>query len=238
MSLCIYLPAYQAEKTLAGVLARIPAQILARPDLRLLVVDDGSRDGTAALATSLARSLPALELHSFSANQGYGAAVAHGLAWARRSGARAAICLHSDGQYPPEAIPALLERLESGLDLVQGSRHREGTALRGGMPLYKWAAGHALSALERRVLGLDLTDFHSGLLAFGPRALEVLPESGMSTSFDFDLEAIARCRAADLRIGEIGIPTRYADEESHLRSIPYGWACLRVLRRYLREELA
>jgi len=237
MSLCLYMPAYQAEKTLASVVGRIPPEILGREDLRILVVDDGSRDGTARVAASLATENCSLALHSFPINRGYGAAVAHGLSWAKAQGAAVAICLHSDGQYPPEAIPELLARLEGGMDLVQGSRHRDGTALRGGMPLYKWLSGHALSALERRVLGLDLTDFHSGLLAFGSRALEALPLAAMSRSFDFDLEAIARCRAAGLAIGEIGIPTCYADEESHLRSIPYGLACLRVLRRYRRGDL-
>jgi len=209
---------------------------LADVELHVLVIDDGSQDGTSELTHQLHLNFPSTELHTFAQNRGYGAAAAFGLKWARSLAAEAAVCIHADGQYPPEAIPRLLEMLGHGVDLVQGSRHLDGTALAGGMPKYKWIAGLALSTLERKVLGVHLTDLHSGLLAFGARALATLPETGMSSSFDFDLEAIARCRAAGLAIGEIGIPTRYADEVSHLRSFPYGVSCLRVLWRYRQGD--
>ncbi len=229
--LAIHIPAYCAESTLSELVGRIPSDVWELSP-RVLVVDDGSKDGTARLAAKLASQHPHFDVHSFPENRGYGAATAYGLAWARDLGAVASICLHADGQYPPEQIPDLLAALEKGCDLVQGSRHLHGTALRGGMPFYKWMGGKGLVAVERFGLGLPLTDFHSGFLGFGPRALAALPLEKMSQSFDFDLEAIARTHAAGLTIGEIGIPTRYADEVSHLRSIPYGLRCLRVVWRF------
>jgi glycosyltransferase involved in cell wall biosynthesis len=231
--LVVFMPAYRAERHLEATVARIPEPLWSR--IRSVrIVDDGSDDGTAAAADRCASRWPVVHRHSFPVNRGYGAAVLAGLQHARDDrGARFALCLHADGQYAPESIPALLEAAEAGLDLVQGSRHRGGTALRGGMPVYKWAAGRALTALENAAFGLRMTDYHSGMLLYGRRVLDGVPFERLSGSFDFDLEVIACSRSADLRVGEVAIPTRYADEVSHLSPIPYGLRCLRVVARYL-----
>lgn len=100
------------------------------------------------------------------------------------------------------------------------------------MPLYKIVAGRILVALENRTFGLDLTDYHSGFLFHHRRALDRLPYRALGDSFDFDLQAIACAAAAGLPVGEEAIATRYADEISHLRPIPYGLRVLRVLRLY------
>jgi hypothetical protein len=88
--------------------------------------------------------------------------------------------------------------------------------------------------LENTAFGLRLSDYHSGYLLYGRRALEQLPFDRLSHSFDFDLEVIASARAAGLRIGEAPIPTRYADEESHLNPVTYGLRVLAVVARYRR----
>ena len=77
-----------------------------------------------------------------------------GLDRARALGADHVASVHADGQYSPEALPALLAALAGrGLDLLQGSRIAGGQARAGGMPLYKIAGNWALGQLERRVLG-------------------------------------------------------------------------------------
>jgi hypothetical protein len=106
------------------------------------------------------------------------------------------------------------------------------------MPFYKIAGNWALNKLERRVLGLPLTDFHSGYLLYGPRALAELPFARLSDSFDFDLEAIAACRARGLAVGEAPIPTHYGDEISYLNPVTYGVRVLRVLWRFQRGAYA
>jgi hypothetical protein len=122
---------------------------------------------------------------------------------------------------------------KTGLDLLQGSRIASGTALSGGMPLYKYIAGRILSALENRIFGLALTDYHSGFLVYGRRIFTTVKFEGLSSSFDFDLEMIASARAAGLAIGEIPIPTRYADEKSYLNPVAYGFRVLGVIVRFL-----
>jgi glycosyltransferase involved in cell wall biosynthesis len=227
------MPAYRAAAHLVPTVERIPAGL--RERIRVLwIVDDGSDDGTGEAAAGLAERLPFVRVHRFPENRGYGAAVLEGVRRVREEPVAAAVCLHADGQYAPESIPDLVAALEGGLDLVQGSRHAGGTARRGGMPLYKVAAGRVLTALENRVFGLRMTDYHSGMIAYGRRALDTVPFEVLSGSFDFDLEAIACARAAGLALGEVPIPTRYGDEVSHLNPVTYGLRCLRVIWRYRR----
>lgn len=234
MRLGIVVPAYNAARTLPGVLRRIDG---ARPPGlgRIIVVDDGSADDTAAVARALAAELPALTVLVRPRNGGYGAAMKDGLAEARRCGADHAASVHADGQYSPEVLSQLLGALETRrLDLVQGSRVAGGRALEGGMPLYKYAANWALNKLERRVFALPLSDFHSGYLVYGPRALERVPFDRLSDSFDFDMEAIAAARARGLAVGEGPIPTHYGDEVSYLNPLTYGLRVLRVMWRFKR----
>lgn len=236
MSLYVFIPAYQAESTLADVIRRIPAEAW---DLisRVAVIDDGSRDGTAAVARELARREPRIVVDSFGENRGYGHAVRRGLELARASDASCAACLHADGQYPPEKLSEFSRVLAARrLDILQGSRHRAGGARAGGMPFYKILAGRLLVRLENRVFGLELTDYHSGFLLYSRRALDEIPFEALGPSFDFDLQAIACARALGLAVGEEPIPTRYAGEVSHLSPIPYGLRVLRVLWRYRRGE--
>ena len=227
----ILMPAYDAAAHLTGTVERIPPGVWERTRV-LWIVDDGSRDGTGDAADRLAARFPAVRVHRFPENRGYGAAVLEGIRRVRAEPVAAAICLHADGQYAPGSIPDLLAALAGGLDLVQGSRHAAGTARAGGMPLYKWAAGRVLTAVENRAFGLRMTDCHSGMLAYGRRALDAIPFARLSGSFDLDLEAIACARAAGLAVGEVPIPTRYAGEKSHLRPVAYGLRCLRVAVRY------
>jgi glycosyltransferase involved in cell wall biosynthesis len=238
MSTAVVIPAYDAARHLPGVVRRL----LAAPPpalTRVIVVDDGSRDDTAALAAALAADQPRLQLVRRPANGGYGAAMKDGLAAARAAGATRVACVHADGQYSPEALPGLLHTMEArGLDLLQGSRIASGTALSGGMPIYKYAANAVLNLLENFTFGLGLTDYHSGYLVYGPRALATLDFGRLSDSFDFDLEVIASARAAGLAVGEAPIPTHYGDEISHLRPVHYGLRVLRVLWRYRRGKYA
>jgi glycosyltransferase involved in cell wall biosynthesis len=232
MRVGVFIPAYNAERTLTAVFERLLAAKVESLE-GIWIIDDGSTDGTARVAEEIARRCSLVTVVHGARNGGYGAAVKQGLRALRQAAVEQAVCLHADGQYAPELLPSLLRALcQEQLDLLQGSRIAAGTALSGGMPLYKYLAGRGLTALENRVFHLHLTDYHSGYLLYGPRALYDLDVTPLSDSFDFDLEVIAMARAADLRIGERPIPTHYGDEVSHLNSIAYGFRVLNVLLRY------
>lgn len=228
----VVVPAFNAACTLPAVLQRLNSCSI--PVAGIWIVDDGSLDATATLVARLLQREPRLFLLRHPENRGYGAALKTGIAAARAAGVDELVCLHADGQYAPEEMHGLITALrQRRLDLLQGSRLAAGTARSGGMPLYKYVAGRMLTAIENRAFDLELSDYHSGYLIYGRRAL-ALPVAELSDSFAFDLEVIAAARAAGLEIGEEPIQTHYGDEVSHLWSIPYGLQVLGVVSRFRR----
>ncbi|SIN89065.1 glycosyltransferase family 2 protein [Fibrobacter sp. UWB11] len=228
----IFVPAYNVENTLVEVLSKIDESILSRA--RVLVIDDGSRDGTAQ-AFENARNLSSrFEYLKFEQNSGYGAVVKKGIAEGLVSGAAFIACLHGDGQYPAEKLGEFFAEMENNnLDLLQGSRHAiAGGAKRGGMPLHKRIGGAFLTALENIAFRVKLTDRHSGFIVYSSRFLKTVDLNRLSPSFDIDLELIAIADARRFAIAELPIPTRYADEKSNLNVVTYG---LRVLRQIWRR---
>ncbi len=237
MKLAIVIPAYNAGRHIDGVLERV-ARLAEHGLEHVVVVDDGSRDDTALRVKNTSFTACRMSLLQRPENGGYGAAMKHGLAAAAVAGSDLVACIHADGQYAPEALPGLIAELERrGLDLLQGSRVASGTALQGGMPLYKYVGNALLNRLENRTLKLAMTDYHSGYLLYGARAL-ALPFSALSDSFDFDLEVIASARARGLSVGEAPVPTHYGDEVSHLNPFTYGLRVLRVMWNYRRGRYA
>jgi glycosyltransferase involved in cell wall biosynthesis len=236
MKISVVIPAYNAGRTLTGVIERIPADLFAKLD-RIWIVNDGSLDDTAEQADSLAVLHQVVRVIHLERNRGYGGAMKRALDAALENGIEAVACLHADGQYAPESLPELLEvRDRRNLDILQGSRLAQGTALSGGMPLYKYVAGQALVLIENMVFDLGLTDYHSGYMIYGRRALKQIPYNRLSDGFEFDLEMIASARARGLAVGEWPIPTRYADERSYLNPVGYGIKVLSVLWGYRRGK--
>lgn len=231
MKVGVFIPAYNAARTLASVLDRVPDL----PGLEAIwIVNDGSSDHTAAVARRVARRREQVAVVDLPRNRGYGGAVKEGLRAAAAADVDVAACVHADGQYAPEELPRLLGAMDRArLDILQGSRIASGTALGGGMPLYKWAANRVLTTMENRVFGLRMSDYHSGYMLYGARALRRLPFARLSDNFDFDLEVIACAQAMGLAIGERPISTHYGDEVSHLNSCTYGLRVLRVMLRNL-----
>jgi len=237
MKLFVVIPAYNAARHITSVLERV-AKLRFLGLERVLVVDDGSRDDTARLVQQADGFGSLIELIRRPQNGGYGAAMKDGLAAARAQRPELLACVHADGQYAPEALPGLITAMQQrSLDLLQGSRIASGTALSGGMPLYKYVANAALNLLENHTLDLALTDYHSGYLLYGPRAL-ALPFAKLSSSFDFDLEVIASAKSHGLQVGEAPVPTHYGDEISHLNPITYGLRVLRVMWNFRRGRYA
>jgi glycosyltransferase involved in cell wall biosynthesis len=229
----IFVPAYNAASTIRSVIDRFPPQLLRRLTT-LWIINDGSTDTTDTVIEALARKHEVVHPVHWSRNRGYGAAVRQGLALCKNDGCDFAACVHADGQYPPEAVLDFVDAMcARHIDLMQGSRIASGTALAGGMPLYKYVAGRFLTMLENAAFGLRMTDYHSGFLVYSRKSLDLLPFHRLSESFDFDLEVIASARARALAIGELPIPTRYAGEASHLQPITYGCSVLGVLAKYL-----
>lgn len=232
-SVSIFMPAYNAAATVTGVVKRIPDSVWER--IRYIyLINDGSEDTTQHAIEDITREYSYCKTLHHDRNEGYGATVKDGLTLCREDGSDYSICLHADGQYPPEQIPYFVAVMEQEkLDLLQGSRIASGTALSGGMPRYKYIAGKMLTALENMIFGMKMSDYHSGFIMYGKRFIQSVPFERFSGSFDIDLEMIAAARANGFSIGEQPIPTRYAEEKSYLNPVGYGLRVLGVLIKFI-----
>ena len=229
----IVMPAYNAQDHIEGVFKRIPDEIWSDV-VNCWVINDGSSDKTGPLIDKLSQANPKIKPVHFEKNIGYGMAVCTGLLRCKNDLCNAAVCLHADGQYPPEILPRALETMRAkSYDIMQGSRIASGTALSGGMPYYKYVANRALTYFENKVFGLSMSDYHSGMLFYSKKALNTLPFEKFSVSFDFDVEVIACGCAKGLSIGEIPIATHYGNEISRVNSIAYGFRVINVMKKYL-----
>jgi glycosyltransferase involved in cell wall biosynthesis len=223
----VVLPAYHAASTLERTIAEIPGEIVDE----LLLVDDASRDTTVEVARRL--GLPHI-VHP--RNRGYGGNQKTCYTEALRRNADIIVMLHPDYQYTPKLIGAMAWLVASDeFDLVLGSRILGKGALTGGMPLYKYIANRVLTAVENVLLGVKLSEFHTGYRAFSREVLQTLPLEENSEDFVFDNQILAQAVAFRYRIGEISCPTKYFPEASSInfrRSVVYGLGVLATAVAY------
>src|SRR3989338_1363508 len=225
----VVLPAYNAAKTLKKTLDDLPMEWVDD----IILVDDASDDGTAELAKILG-----LKTFVHRKNGGYGANQKTCYTKALDYGADIVIMVHPDHQYDPKLIPELIQKFSDGkTDAVFGSRMMTPkNAIIGGMPYWKFAANIFLTAIENTVLGLNLTEYHSGFRAYSRKTLKLVPFMKNSNNFVFDTEIIVQMKKAGLKIKEIPIPTKYFPEASvigFLRSSTYGISILATMIKYL-----
>ena len=147
-------------------------------DIKILV-DDSSKDQTAELS----RQLGVLTfVHD--ANYGYGRNQQTCYREALAAGADIVVMVHPDYQYTPLLVPAMAGMIASGVyDMVLGSRILGAGALKGGMPLYKYVANRLLTRIPEPVLGVKLSEYHTGFRAFSRELLETLAAAGKLRRF-------------------------------------------------------
>lgn len=232
MKLIIVMPAYNAAKTIESVFERIPKDVYERIHA-IVVVNDGSTDSTPEVLNSLSEKYGKIIVLTHERNRGYGAAQKTGFNKAVEFGADVAVLLHSDGQYAPEILAKMVKPIEDGkADVVMGSRILGSNALKE-MPLHKYVGNRVLTFIENLAYGMHISEFHTGYMVYSRKALHDIKFNRLSDTFHFDGEMVMMSGKKNLRIVEIGIPTRYADEVSHLKPIKYG---LDVLKIILKEK--
>jgi glycosyltransferase involved in cell wall biosynthesis len=216
----VVMPAYNAEKTLEKTVAELSDIV----DIKILV-DDSSKDRTAELSRDLG-----VQTYVHDANYGYGRNQQTCYREALAAGADVVVMVHPDYQYTPLLVPAMAGMVASGVyDMVLASRILGAGALKGGMPLYKYIANRFLTAFQNLLLGVKLSEYHTGFRAFSRELLETLPLLEDSDDFVFDNQMIAQAVMFGFRIGEISCPTKYFEEASSInfrRSVQYGLGVL------------
>ncbi|MBL7196716.1 MAG: glycosyltransferase family 2 protein [Candidatus Omnitrophica bacterium] len=223
----VVLPAYNAAKTLAKTVYDIPREVVDD----IILVDDASSDNTIEIAKRLG-----LLAFTHSKNSGYGANQKTCYLKALELGADIIVMLHPDYQYKPQIIPQLIEPIKQGrVDAVFGSRMMKGGALEGGMPWWKYYANIFLTAVENIVMGIYLTEYHSGFRAYSAELLKSVNFQINSNGFVFDTEIIIQVVLHKFKIEEIPIHTRYFPDASTIKfwpAVSYGLGILEALFKY------
>lgn len=197
------IPAYQAAETLADVVRQVRNTL---PRARVIVVDDGSRDGTSTVSKDLADWTIRL-----SGNCGKGAALRAGFNEVLRSDDDVALTLDADGQHDPAYAPSLLNLLDA-CDVVIGGRSRAGSD----MPLRRRMTNAMASMAIAHVTGIRLQDTQSGYRAIRREVLERVRAHG--DRYEFETDFLIRAAQAGFRVRNASVPTVYGPV-SHFRSM-------------------
>jgi dolichyl-phosphate beta-glucosyltransferase len=203
MKISVVVPAYNEAGRILPSLDRIVAYMHERhPDFEALVVDDGSTDGTDAAVRGRFGGSPQVAVVGYGGNRGKGFAVRHGMA--RASGD---LVLFSDADLstPIEEIEKMLPLVESGYDIVIGSRALAQSDIRERQPLYRELGGKFFNLMVRLVVMPELHDTQCGFKLFRRAATAPLLPHLRIDGFAFDVEILALARAIGLRIAEVPV---------------------------------
>ncbi len=202
----VILPTYDEAENIGPISAAI---LEALPEATLLVVDDGSPDGTGRLADALAADDPRIRVRHRSAKQGLGRAYLDGFGRALEGGATVVVQMDADFSHDPAVLPDLIGPVVAGeADLVIGSRYTPG----GGV--VDWGFGRRLisrggSLFARTVLRLSPNDLTGGFKAWRAETLAAVPFDGVHAGgYVFQIEMTFRASRAGARIREIPITFR------------------------------
>jgi dolichol-phosphate mannosyltransferase len=198
----LVLPTYNEADNLEALVAAVLADLPA--DARILVVDDGSPDGTGRIADRLAADEEQVEVLHRPRKEGLGPAYLAGFRRALEAGAGFVIEMDCDFSHDPADLPRLLAAAADS-DLVIGSRYVDGGRVENWTPLRK-AISRGGSTYSRLVLGLQVRDLTGGFKCFRREVLEAIPLGSISSrGYAFQVELTYRAAQAGFRIVEIPI---------------------------------
>jgi len=196
------IPTFNEAENLAWIVARLRA---AQPAIDVLVVDDGSPDGTGAVADELAAADPAVRVVHRTAKAGLGAAYLHGFRVALDAGYDVIGEMDADGSHQPEQLDRLLDALRGGADLVIGSRWVPGGAVVN-WPLRRELLSRGGNLYVRLLLGVKVHDATAGFRLFRRTTLEKIDLATVqSTGYVFQTDMVTRTLAAGLTVREVPI---------------------------------
>ncbi|RAV07572.1 dolichol-phosphate mannosyltransferase [Mycolicibacterium sp. GF69] len=183
----VIIPTYNERENLPLIVDRVQT---ARPDVHLLIVDDGSPDGTGKLADDLALA-DADRIHVMhrTAKGGLGAAYLAGFAWGLGREYDVLVEMDADGSHPPEQLYRLLDAIDAGADVVIGSRYVDGGQVRN-WPRRRLVLSRTANGYSRVLLGVDIHDITAGYRAYRREVLEKIDLSAVDSKgycFQIDL---------------------------------------------------
>jgi len=212
LKVTLLLPAYNEAEDLPPLLERAGAALEGRADYRILVVDDGSQDGTADAVSEAAKRLP-ITLVQHPRNMGLGAAMRTGLK-AAAQGEGVVVTMDADNSHDPELIHALVERLQEGYDVVIASRFQPG-GQELGVPAHRRLLSHTAGAVLRIVIRYPgVKDYTCGFRVYRVETLRRLIETYgdgflRENGFSCMLELLLNLRSLKVPASEVALVLRY-----------------------------
>jgi dolichol-phosphate mannosyltransferase len=197
----VCVPTYNERANLPLI---VPAVLAQDPRLEVLVIDDGSPDGTGVLADELAAADPRVHVLHRSAKQGLGRAYLAGFEWALARGYDFIFEMDADFSHDPAFLPRFIEAIQSA-DIVIGSRYKQG------VNVINWPISRLLLSLganqyARVVTGLPITDSTGGFKCFRRKVLEAIDFSRVrSNGYAFQIEMSYRAWRKGFKLVEIPI---------------------------------
>jgi glycosyltransferase involved in cell wall biosynthesis len=223
VQVAVVIPAFQAAATIGDVVARTSAAV---PGAQVIVVDDGSDDGTGEEG----RGKGAI-LITHPRNRGKGAALRTGIVRACGDGASVIVTLDADGQHPPADIPRLLAPLAAGTaDVVLGARGRTGA-----MPLSRRFTNWISASLASRIGGQRVSDAQTGFRAFTREVAERVQPSG--NRYEYEATFLLDALRAAYRVVSVDVPTIYG-ARSYFRPWADSWRMARAFARHAGRIVA
>jgi len=222
--LTILMPCLNEAETLETCI-KMAQDFLGRSDIagEVLVADNGSTDGSQAIATRSGARVVAVR------DKGYGAALLGGI---RAAHGKFVIMGDADASYDFSRLELFVEKLREGYELVMGNRFKGGIAPGAMPPLHKYLGNPVLSGIGRLFFRSPCKDFHCGLRGFNREA--VMRLDLQTTGMEFASEMVVKATLHHLRIAEV--PTTLSPDgrsrPPHLRSWRDGWRHLRFLLIY------
>lgn len=222
---CVLIPAYQAERTLEGVVADLRAALPAQAD-SIIVIDDGSTDATAAIARSTG-----CELVSHAKNRGKGAALLSGLTAARARGHEVALSVDADGQHPAEAARRVLFAADDPGALVLGIRE----LVTAGAPRKNQLSNRISNYFISHFAGRPLQDTQCGLRRYPIETTLALAARG--EGYDFEAEVLLRAIWAGVEVVEEPIVVLYPEDRvTHFHVVRDPWRIVRTVVAALGDK--
>lgn len=231
-----FMPAYKASRTLEQTVKAIPGGLIDS----IVLCDDGSSDQSETLA--LAHKLGIQTVLHHTRNRGYGGNLKTCLNEAFSQGADIALEIHPDAQYDLRNLEVLINKsIETGAGIVLGSRFANSKSPRAyGMPLKKVLANKGLSFFDRLVLGVPLTEFHTGYRAYSRQFLATVPIDDDKDNYTLSFETIAQAVYFGFGVAETPVVSRYF-EEAHSASLKnstiYAFETMIVLLKFILQKM-
>lgn len=224
----VVMPAYNAAATLSMTYDALPHDVV---DM-VILTDDCSSDETVRVALEMG-----IHVIRHDVNKGYGGNQKSCYQEALGFEADIVVMVHPDYQYDPRLVTAMAAMVSSGVyDVCLASRILGNTALRGGMPMYKYISNRLLTLFQNLCLGTKLSEYHTGYRAYSKEALGKIEFNQFEDGFVFDNQILVDALLAGIRIGEISCPTKYftdASSISFVNSVRYGFGVVRESLRGL-----